>query len=308
LPDPVAFVSDVSAGRIDPVVFDFEKAGYWQLDRQQRDEWRMSLLFAFSNPEGVNPNGLAPAVLDPAADCDDAARRRHLSFAWSAAAVRAESAREWRQAFAELQARQARLDDAMDSAAAAVEGSSLAPRVRDLQRRAARDRVVHTAVKEEGAWGAGLSHTAQFAWHEVARTRMAATVCDNSAWLVAQVRDHGWFDARQYGTAADAAAWQLLRSTDDFEFMKSTLRLVMGLPKAATSQKQVALIYDYVAWLEGRPQRFGSRRHCVYDGSSELSTELEEPARVNQRRAAVGLEPIDPAPLVKDPNCPHPGY
>jgi hypothetical protein len=138
---------------------------------------------------------------------------------------------------------------------------------------------------------------------------MLAVVCDNSDWLKAQVAKSGWFDARSFGRAADEAAWQLLMRADrDLEFQRAALAMLRQLPSGATSQRQLAHLDDQLALLENRKQRFGTRRLCIHDGSSTLFPDVEDPAHLNQRRARMGLDPIDPAPLPRDPNCPHPGY
>jgi hypothetical protein len=308
MPDAATFVAEVVAQRIDPATFDFARAGFWELDENQRSEWNWSLIKAGSNPVGMDSTALSPAVLDPAASCDIAAQLRYSAMAWAAAATKAEDAAEWKLARADLLRQRAKLDAQLDSAAASAHGASNPPRVAELLQRAARDRALHEALIDEN-WSAGMTRPAEFAWHLVIRTRMLAVVCDNSDWLKAQVAKSGWFDARSFGRAADEAAWQLLMRADrDLEFQRAALAMLRQLPSGATSQRQLAHLDDQLALLENRKQRFGTRRLCIHDGSSTLFPDVEDPAHLNQRRARMGLDPIDPAPLPRDPNCPHPGY
>ncbi|MEO1038344.1 MAG: DUF6624 domain-containing protein [Pseudomonadota bacterium] len=55
--------------------------------------------------------------------------------------------------------------------------------------------------------------------------------------------------------------------------------------------QRYALMYDRVARMEDKPQRYGSQSECV-DGRRQIA-ELEDPARVDEWRAQMGLEPLE---------------
>ena len=303
---PVSSGASRRAGSI-PLPSTFATADYWGWDKEQRNQWRWAALMAIANPEGKQGSEILLDMVGPMDSCELGAQRRHSAMAWIYPAGKSAHASEWRQAHEQLLARLAKLDRELDAAAASASTPPDSPRVAELLRRAARDRVIHSAL-EDPAWTAGLSDAAGDSWNGVIRTRLLATVCDNSAWLKSQVAGHGWFEKQKFGEEADAAAWRLLHhSNRDGDFQRETFTLLQGLPKEATSRKQLAYLTDKLAGFADSPmQRFGTRRLCKHDGSSAMWPELDDPDHVNERRTAVGLEPIDPAPLAKDPSCRRP--
>ncbi|MFX8895313.1 DUF6624 domain-containing protein, partial [Acinetobacter baumannii] len=51
-----------------------------------------------------------------------------------------------------------------------------------------------------------------------------------------------------------------------------------------------AFLWDRVALAQGRPQRYGTQMRCVGKVWSPI-TPLEEPAKLDERRSWVGLQP-----------------
>jgi hypothetical protein len=53
----------------------------------------------------------------------------------------------------------------------------------------------------------------------------------------------------------------------------------------------IALLEDRIATQNGRPQRYGSQFHTEPDGSV-VPCPIEDPERLDERRASVGLGPF----------------
>ncbi len=171
------------------------------------------------------------------------------------------------------------------------------PERAELFRRAARDqfaRADHLAEADRTGWAAGLSDRARGIASAASFTRdWCGTDEDNTRWLKQQIGARGWFKRSTDGADADSAALQLVQHADrDKPFQKQVLELLGPLLKTGdTGPQSYARLFDRVAVGEGRPQRFGTQGTCTGPGTWTASL-IEDPARLDQRRAEVGLEPM----------------
>jgi hypothetical protein len=110
----------------------------------------------------------------------------------------------------------------------------------------------------------------------------------NQKALLAMLPPEGWFTISRYGHDGATAAFLIVQHAD-LDLQK---RFLPTLEKLA-SQGEVdggdyALMFDRVAIGEGRPQRYGSQYECK--GGKWTPYPLEDPARVEERRAAMKLD------------------
>lgn len=110
----------------------------------------------------------------------------------------------------------------------------------------------------------------------------------NTADLKQLLEIHGWFTISGFGERADTDAWLLVQHADqDRDFQKRILGLLEPLvAKGETRREHYAYLYDRVS----TPQRYGTQGRCVGKGRWE-PLEVEDPARLDERRASVGLAP-----------------
>jgi len=103
----------------------------------------------------------------------------------------------------------------------------------------------------------------------------------------------GWFKISVWGKEIDGDAWLLVQHMDgDVVFQKQVLEMLEPLYRTGeTDPSNYAHLYDRVAWNERRPQRYGTQGRCAAKLRWEPKP-LEEPARVDERRKTVGLEPM----------------
>jgi hypothetical protein len=117
----------------------------------------------------------------------------------------------------------------------------------------------------------------------------------------------GWFSIREFDAIADRNAWLLVQHADtDPELQRRVLKLLEPLTKTGdTSLKNFAYLFDRVAVSlqnpEGRKlQRYGTQGQCSGPGTWTPHP-VEDPANLDERRRAVGLEPLaDYQRLFKD--------
>jgi hypothetical protein len=181
----------------------------------------------------------------------------------------------------------------LDAELAAVKSPAQSndPRVAELFARFTRDQAIR-GVLMEPKWTQGLPPLAAKNWFGAILSRWTAIDCDNTAWLKTQLNDIRWFDIPTYGAEAETAAWHLVQHADrEPAFQHHMLELLQGLPKGHADPKRIAYLWDRVALADKKPQRYGTQGQCLDTGVWK-PLDVEDPEHLDQRRAAVGMEPI----------------
>ncbi len=106
------------------------------------------------------------------------------------------------------------------------------------------------------------------------------------------IRDHGWPSLSVVGEDGAAAAWLLVQHADETpDFQKQCLELLeAAVAVGEASARNLAYLTDRVRVHDGLPQVYGTQGQWV-DGKLALG-DIEEADGVDQRRAAMGLEPV----------------
>ncbi|MFJ5229278.1 DUF4135 domain-containing protein [Kitasatospora sp. NPDC088391] len=114
-----------------------------------------------------------------------------------------------------------------------------------------------------------------------------------TAWLRGVVAEHGWPGRALVGAEAAAAAVALLQHrTGDLPFRRACLALVeAAAARGDTPRRDVAYLTDALRRDEGRPQLYGTKFERDAGGGLRPCP-IEDPDRVDERRAAVGLGPL----------------
>lgn len=119
--------------------------------------------------------------------------------------------------------------------------------------------------------------------------RLGAVDLDNTAWMKDLVTRHGWPTVARVGEEGAGHAWLLVQHADhDVDFQDQCLVLLRAaVEQGQASRKNLAYLEDRVAMHRGRPQRYGTQ--FVGKDSGFEPYQLEDPARVDEWRAEVGL-------------------
>lgn len=121
---------------------------------------------------------------------------------------------------------------------------------------------------------------------------MQAVHIDNAKALNDLVEQYGWPDIGLVGLEGCRAAWQLAQNsimTPDLQ--RKFLNLLTQSAQAGdVPMRQAAMLEDRVRFNEGKPQRYGTVLDWTEQGA--LGCELENPQRVDEWRASVGLQPF----------------
>jgi hypothetical protein len=117
----------------------------------------------------------------------------------------------------------------------------------------------------------------------------------NAGRLRAMVEAHGWPGRAAVGNDAASAAWRILQhSIGEPELMRGLLPLVRAaVERGDASAAELAMLEDRICTCEGRLQRYGTQFDWNDDGTAMVPmVGVEDPERLDERRAAVGLPPM----------------
>jgi len=122
--------------------------------------------------------------------------------------------------------------------------------------------------------------------------RMKAVDADNTEWVAGVLDERGWPTRDEVGEDGMTAVFLLVQHADDEpDLQRRALPLLAAAVDAGDAKpSQLALLTDRVRLKDGRPQLYGSQIRVV-DGEA-TPFEIEDPERVDERRAAMGLEPM----------------
>jgi hypothetical protein len=132
--------------------------------------------------------------------------------------------------------------------------------------------------------------------------RMEAVHRRNTARLREIIAEHGWPDVELVGADGAAAAWLIAQhAIGEPDFQRASLRWIQEkVRQGKAPAAQEAHLYDRIAMYEGRPQRYGTQALPCPDGQHRRWL-TEDPERLNERRAAVGLPPAEAEPVETEP-------
>ncbi len=135
-------------------------------------------------------------------------------------------------------------------------------------------------------------------FHKAYRRRIHMLDWKNTQDLKQLIKIHGWFKISEWGSQLDNQAWLLVQHADnDPDFQIEVLKTLSVLYKInETAPSNYAYLFDRVAASsndpsKGRPQRYGTQGFCAGPGKWE-PLEIEDAAKVDSRRAEVGLPPL----------------
>ncbi|MGV9703092.1 DUF6624 domain-containing protein [Streptomyces sp. NPDC003483] len=137
----------------------------------------------------------------------------------------------------------------------------------------------------------------QAARHLVVKTRDAREMlridADNTAWLEHVISELGWPGFALVGERGADAAWLLAQHADlDPAFQRRALELLKAAVEAKdASPRHLAYLTDRVLVAAGEPQVYGTQYTDDGDGSNLRLQPIADPDGLDERRAALGLEP-----------------
>lgn len=134
--------------------------------------------------------------------------------------------------------------------------------------------------------------TAESLGDTVRLREMVAVDSAHTERLRALIDAYGWPGTSDVGEDGANAAWLLLQHTPDTVFQREAAELMAAAAeRGEASRRSLALLVDRVLIGQGVPQRYGTQFMFV-EGGIEFHP-IEDPEFVDERRAEVGLPPIE---------------
>jgi hypothetical protein len=124
--------------------------------------------------------------------------------------------------------------------------------------------------------------------------KMEAVHRRNAARLATILDEHGWPLPSLVGPEGAEAAWLIAQhAIGEPTFQRRCLRRLHAAAAAGDLPSwQPAMLEDRIRMFEGRPQLYGTQLEHDHEGRLRPYV-IEDPERVEERRWAVGLEPLD---------------
>ena len=170
-----------------------------------------------------------------------------------------------------------------DKSEAIIREGQSRPLRRDLLEMARLDRSVRAELAASGAlFNAGYE------------PRMARVHQRNARRLRQVIESVGWPGSDLVGSDGAEAAWLILQhAISEPDLLRRTLPLLTAAAREGKADPaHAAMLEDRIRFFEGRPQRYGTQFDWDADGSLSPG-EVEDPQLLAERRAAVGLPPLE---------------
>jgi hypothetical protein len=110
------------------------------------------------------------------------------------------------------------------------------------------------------------------------------------------VHQYGYPGFRQVGEKSSDNFWLLVQHADaHYEFQRQVLKLMLPEVKRKNANpSNYAYLTDRVAINTGQPEEYGTQVEYKGPGLGKaVPKSLRDPAHVNQRRATIGIEPLE---------------
>ena len=124
--------------------------------------------------------------------------------------------------------------------------------------------------------------------------RMARVHQSNAQRLRRIIEAIGWPGSDLVGSDGAEAAWLILQhAISEPDLVRRALPLLVTAARGGKADPaHAAMLEDRIRFFEGRPQRYGTQLDWDADGNLSPA-EVEDPQRIAERRAAVGLPPLE---------------
>ncbi|MEO1513513.1 MAG: DUF6624 domain-containing protein [Bacteroidota bacterium] len=115
----------------------------------------------------------------------------------------------------------------------------------------------------------------------------------NEMRVVEIIGEYGWPGRSLVGGKANSAVWLVIQHAPLATQEKYLPLLQASVKDGESSGSNLALLEDRILMRNGKPQKYGSQVRRDRDTGEKYFYEIEDPANVNERRAEVGLGPIE---------------
>jgi hypothetical protein len=130
--------------------------------------------------------------------------------------------------------------------------------------------------------------------NEALKKQLADLSAKNTPYIKAVVQKHGWPGKKLVGSRGEKAAFLLVSQAEkDLALQQAVLPLLeKAVQEGDATPRFVAYLTDRVRIAEKRPQLYGTQFRKD-DNGEQVPYPIEDPARVDERRAQLGMAPLE---------------
>lgn len=115
----------------------------------------------------------------------------------------------------------------------------------------------------------------------------------NEAQVIEIIEKRGWVGKSLVGGQANSSLWLVIQHAPIATQEKYLPLLKESVKKRESRGSHLALLEDRILMRNGKPQTYGSQITIDKETDQQIVYEIRDPEYVNQRRAEVGLGPIE---------------
>ena len=113
----------------------------------------------------------------------------------------------------------------------------------------------------------------------------------NTEWLKGVLGELGWIAAETFGSRTTFHAFIVIQHSDDLSLLRASMPYIEKEFREGDYAQSFALLRDRLSIRLGLPQKYGTQ--ITMDEEGPLLYPLEDPSRVNQWLAELGLPPLE---------------
>ena len=122
--------------------------------------------------------------------------------------------------------------------------------------------------------------------------RMLESDAQNTTWLDEIIGQYGWPTYSLVGEEGAQAAFVIVQHSPALQFQKKCLELLeQAVSEHEADPISLAYLTDRIRTSDGKPQIYGTQGQTNPDGSI-VPFPIEDEEHVDERRQAIGLEPV----------------
>jgi len=122
--------------------------------------------------------------------------------------------------------------------------------------------------------------------------RMLEADAQNTMWLDEIIEQYGWPTYSLVGENGAQAAFLIVQHSPALQFQKKCLELLeQAVSQNEADKISLAYLTDRIRTSDGKPQVYGTQGQTNADGSI-VPFPIEDEEHVDERRSAMGLEPV----------------
>jgi len=122
--------------------------------------------------------------------------------------------------------------------------------------------------------------------------RMLEADAQNTVWLDEIIKEYGWPMYSLVGEEGAQAAFLIVQHSPALQFQKKCLEILeQAVSQNEADKISLAYLTDRIRTSDGKPQVYGTQGQTNADGSI-VPFPIEDEEHVDERRSAMGLEPV----------------